>query len=112
MESKNLRRKIVLESSANMLKVTLLRNCGHSLKYGNIGGSLWNMIEKFGKLNDVLIRKFTTQVLLGLQYLHYHGIIHRDIKGANILVDPLGVCKLAGNNIREFLVSFFSAGLG
>ncbi|EAR92961.2 cyclin-dependent kinase-like Serine/Threonine kinase family protein (macronuclear) [Tetrahymena thermophila SB210] len=59
------------------------------------GGSLWRLIQKFGKFSEPLIRKYTTDILYGLQYLHYHGITHRDIKGANILVDSDGVCKLA-----------------
>lgn len=35
------------------------------------------------------------QILQGMSYLHNHQIIHRDVKGANILVDNMGICKLA-----------------
>jgi hypothetical protein len=38
---------------------------------------------------------YTRQILEGLHYLHTHHIMHRDIKGANILVDNAGVVKLA-----------------
>jgi serine/threonine protein kinase len=35
------------------------------------------------------------QIILGLKYLHERNIMHRDIKGGNILIDKDGTCKLA-----------------
>ncbi|CAA7027564.1 unnamed protein product [Microthlaspi erraticum] len=59
------------------------------------GGSLSSVLEQFGPLPEAVVGKFTKQLLLGLEYLHNHAIMHRDIKGANILVDNEGCIKLA-----------------
>ena len=58
------------------------------------GGSIKNMIDQFGGFNEILIRKYTKQILSGLKYLHDKKIIHRDIKCANILIGNNGFIKL------------------
>ncbi|XVE62995.1 hypothetical protein DITRI_Ditri06bG0164400 [Diplodiscus trichospermus] len=59
------------------------------------GGSISSLLGNFGPFPEAVIRTYTKQLLLGLEYLHNNGIMHRDIKGANILVDNKGSIKLA-----------------
>ncbi|KAM0835560.1 hypothetical protein ACQ4PT_062854 [Festuca glaucescens] len=59
------------------------------------GGSIQSLLGKLGSFPEAVIRKYTRQILQGLEYLHINAIIHRDIKGANILVDNKGCIKLA-----------------
>jgi serine/threonine protein kinase len=59
------------------------------------GGSIAQVLQRFKSLHESTVRHYTRQILFGLKFLHDRGIIHRDIKGANILVDYTGVIKLA-----------------
>ncbi|TKY60638.1 Mitogen-activated protein kinase kinase kinase YODA [Spatholobus suberectus] len=59
------------------------------------GGSIYKLVQEYGQLGEIAIRNYTRQILLGLAYLHAKNTVHRDIKGANILVDPSGRIKLA-----------------
>ncbi|XP_021283256.1 mitogen-activated protein kinase kinase kinase YODA-like isoform X2 [Herrania umbratica] len=59
------------------------------------GGSIYKLLQEYGQLGELAIRSYTQQILCGLAYLHSKSTVHRDIKGANILVDPNGRVKLA-----------------
>lgn len=41
------------------------------------GGSLKNLLEKFGKFEEVVSALFTSQILNGLQFLHSKSILHK-----------------------------------
>ena len=58
-------------------------------------GSVETLIKRYGPLPMGTVRTYVRQVVEGLVYLHEKNIIHRDIKGANILVDEGGCVKLA-----------------
>lgn len=57
-------------------------------------GSLAGLVKRY-KVNEDLIAKYIFQVLEGLKYLHGEGIIHRDIKGDNVLLTKKSEIKLA-----------------
>ena len=59
------------------------------------GGSIHSLLQRFGPFNEGLIARYTRQIVLGLQYLHSQHVAHRDIKGANVLVDSDGTVRLA-----------------
>jgi serine/threonine protein kinase len=66
------------------------------LEYAH-GGSLRQLLQakEHAPLPESVAATYTRQVLSGLAYLHAHGITHRDIKGANVLLASEGHCKLA-----------------
>ncbi|XP_058764982.1 mitogen-activated protein kinase kinase kinase 3-like [Vicia villosa] len=69
------------------------------------GGSIHKLLQEYGSFKEPVIQNYTRQIVSGLSYLHGRNTVHRDIKGANILVDPNGEIKLADFGMAKHINS-------
>ncbi|KAL7128252.1 hypothetical protein ABFS83_14G303500 [Erythranthe nasuta] len=53
-------------------------------------------------LSEPQIKCYMQQLLSALQHCHEHGILHRDIKGSNLLIDKNGILKIADFGLANF----------
>ncbi|XP_012358015.1 mitogen-activated protein kinase kinase kinase 19 isoform X5 [Nomascus leucogenys] len=58
------------------------------------GGSISSIINRFGPLPEIVFCKYTKQILQGVAFLHENCVVHRDIKGNNVMLMPTGIIKL------------------
>ncbi len=54
------------------------------------GADLKQVLRRHGRLDEATIRSIMGQIAEGLSYAHGHGILHLDLKPANVLVHPDG----------------------
>lgn len=104
-----LKREISLLRELRHPNIVQYLGCSSSPEHLNIfleyvpGGSVQTMLNSYGALGEPLVRSFVRQILTGLSYLHNQDIIHRDIKGANVLVDNKGTIKISDFGISKKL---------
>ncbi|GLE00003.1 hypothetical protein PINS_up008730 [Pythium insidiosum] len=61
------------------------------------GGDMYFLVEKFPKnrLPELLVVFYAASIALALNYLHQRGILYRDLKPENVLLDSQGFVRLA-----------------
>ncbi|KAK0767888.1 mitogen-activated protein kinase kinase kinase, partial [Friedmanniomyces endolithicus] len=65
------------------------------------GGSVGSCLRKHGRFEEPVVSSLTRQTLSGLTYLHSEGILHRDLKSDNLLLDLDGTCKISDFGISK-----------
>ncbi|XP_008799048.2 probable serine/threonine-protein kinase At1g54610 isoform X1 [Phoenix dactylifera] len=55
-----------------------------------------------GRLTEPQVKCYMQQLLSGLLHCHERGILHRDIKGSNLLIDKHGVLKIADFGLANY----------
>ncbi|KAH8359323.1 hypothetical protein KR093_005819 [Drosophila rubida] len=59
-----------------------------------VGGDLKSLLAMYGYFDEATARFYVAEIVMALQYLHQHGIVHRDIKPDNMLLSSTGHVKL------------------
>lgn len=52
--------------------------------------------------SEAQVKCYMQQLLSGLDYCHSHGVLHRDLKGSNLLVDKNGILKIEDFGLANF----------
>ncbi|XP_024028519.1 serine/threonine-protein kinase BLUS1 isoform X1 [Morus notabilis] len=99
---------MVLVDHPNVLKSHCSFVSGHTLWVVMpfmAGGSCLHILKAahpdgFG---EAVIATILREILKGLEYLHHHGHIHRDVKAGNILIDSRGAIKLGDFGVSACL---------
>jgi serine/threonine protein kinase len=59
------------------------------------GGDLRDQLDKVEFFSEKTATFYAAEITVAVQFLHQHGILHRDLKLENVLVDSDGHCKIA-----------------
>ena len=70
------------------------------MEYVN-GPTVGQLMRERGRLSPEETVDIAAQACEGLDYAHRHGVIHRDVKPGNLLINPDGVVKLADFGIAK-----------
>ena len=68
------------------------------------GSSVKSLLERYGEFDEKLVKIYVKQILEGLEYLHSNGIIHKNLKSSNILVDGNGTIRISDSLIDSILI--------
>ncbi|XP_034939642.1 LOW QUALITY PROTEIN: serine/threonine-protein kinase S6KL [Chelonus insularis] len=67
------------------------------------GGELYYLVKEYEKLPEEVVRIYVAELALAIDFLHNAGIVHRDVKASNILLDNEGHALLIDFGLAKWL---------
>ncbi|CAI2376621.1 unnamed protein product [Moneuplotes crassus] len=68
-----------------------------------VGGSLYNLLRNHGPLDEGMVRRYASEVLVMIDRMHQRDVVYRDLKPENILIDSNGYLKLADFGLAKIV---------
>lgn len=65
------------------------------------GGDFATLLDDIESFDEETAKYYLAQIVLALEYLHNNGVIHRDLKPDNILIDGDGHIKLTDFGLSD-----------
>ncbi|KAJ0428306.1 putative protein-serine/threonine kinase CMGC-CDK-CRK7-CDK9 family [Helianthus annuus] len=83
--------------------ITSQTSCSLYLVFEYMEHDLTGLVTLPGvKFTESQVKCYMNQLLNGLDHCHSHGVLHRDIKGSNLLIDNNGILKIADFGLANF----------
>ncbi|XP_026092335.1 hormonally up-regulated neu tumor-associated kinase homolog A-like [Carassius auratus] len=86
-----------------LLETLETENCYYMAMELCRGGDLMDRICERKRLEEREVRRYTRQILSAVEHLHRHGIVHRDLKIENLLLDELNNIKIVDFGLSNTL---------
>ena len=67
------------------------------------GGELYKIFKAQKRLPEPVVKFYALQIVMAIGYLHTKGIMHRDLKLENILIDETGYLKIIDYGLAKTL---------
>jgi protein-serine/threonine kinase len=69
------------------------------------GGELFFYLNQIGRFKEEAAQFYAANILIGLEHLHAHGVLYRDLKPENVLICRDGYTKLTDFGLSKITVS-------
>ncbi|XP_012061248.1 PREDICTED: RAC family serine/threonine-protein kinase homolog [Atta cephalotes] len=67
------------------------------------GGELFSLVDEYGCLPEKVVRIYIAEIALAIDFLHNAGVVHRDLKTTNILLDEDGHAVIIDFGLAKWL---------
>ncbi|XP_018352310.1 PREDICTED: serine/threonine-protein kinase S6KL-like [Trachymyrmex septentrionalis] len=67
------------------------------------GGELFSLVDEYGCLPEKVVRIYVAEIALAIDFLHNAGVVHRDLKTTNILLDEDGHAVIIDFGLAKWL---------
>lgn len=90
-----------------MLRYT---NPNHSLESGS--GDLGFHLQQLGRFTPVMAQYYSARTVLGIRHLHQKGIVYRDLKPENVMLDEYGRSKISDMGLACKVTPYLTGACG